>query len=323
MDQRRTSFHRTGLDPSRRSLLRLGAAAPLTLPAAGLVTTGVAAEPAPGTTRADDVLARGIAGSTDDAVHRLERAYDTTIGLAAANLATGARLVHRAGDRFPILSVFKTLAVAAVLRDHDLHGETLRRRVWFPPADVLEYAPVASEHVDTGMTIEQMCAAVLHLSDNTAGNLLLREVGGPQGQTAFVRSLGDRTTRLDRWEVALNTAIPGDVRDTTSPAAIARTFARLLTGTALHRHDRARLRQWMLENRTGDARLRAGLPDGWRVADRTGTGAYGTANDVGVAWNPAGEPVVIAALTRRDDQDATADETVLADVAGLVAERIG
>lgn len=296
--------------PSRRSVLRLGAAAPV-----ALALTGAAAAPSTGTAQAT--------ARREDAIAALERDYNTTIGLAAMNLHTGTRLAHRAGERFPMLSVFKVLAAAAVLRDHDVHGETLDRRVWFPPADVLEYAPVAAEHVDTGMTVAQMCTAALQLSDNTAGNLLLREIGGPRGLSAFARSLGDRATRLDRWEPDLNTALPGDDRDTTTPAAIARTFARLLVGHALAPRDRRRLRAWMEDNQTSAGRFRAGLPEGWRLADKTGAGDYATNNDVGVAWTPSGTPVVIAALTRRDESDADRDNAVLADIARLVVARLG
>ncbi|WP_026876974.1 class A beta-lactamase [Jiangella gansuensis] len=326
MDRRSTPI--TGRQPSRRNVLRLGLATPLALSglaaaAAPATATAPATAAAPAAAPTRTARAVGTMSGSDDAVSALEQAYDTTIGLAARNLDTGARLIHRAADRFPMLSVFKTLAVAAVLRDHDEHGETLRRRVWYPPADVLEYAPVAAEHVDTGMTVAELCDATLRLSDNTAANLLLREIGGPRGLTAFIRSIGDHVTRLDRWEPDLNTAVPGDERDTTTPAAIARAYAGLLTGTTLSRPDRNRLTSWMLDNQTSDTRFRAGLPRGWRLADKTGSGAYGTNNDVGVAWSPDGTPVVIAALSRRDRPDATGNDEVLAELARLVVDRIG
>lgn len=300
---------------SRRSVLRMAAATPFALSAAALAGT---AEAAPHITADGE----GSRDTTDARVRDLERAYDTTIGFVAANLATGERISHRANRRFPMLSVFKTLAAAAVLRDHASRDEKLDRRVWFPPADVLDYAPIAAEHVDTGMTLEEMCDAALRFSDNTAANLLLREIGGPRGLTGFARSIGDRTTRLDRWEPELNTAIPGDERDTTSPAAIARTYVRLLVGSALHARDRRQLRRWMLDNQTSDERFRAGLPAGWALADKTGGGDYGTNNNVGVAWTPAGTPIVIAALTRRAERDASKDDALLADLARLAAERL-
>lgn len=292
--------------PSRRAVLRLGlAAAPVAIAASGL---GI-----------------GTAGATgsglDPAVRDLERTHDVTLGVSATNLATGARLVHRAADRFPILSVFKSIAAAAVLRDLD--GARLDHRVWYPPADILPNSPKTAEHVDTGMTVAELCDAAIRYSDNAAGNLLLREIGGPRGLTAFARSIGDGATRLDRWEIELNSAEPGDVRDTSTPAALARTFAGLLVGDLLRPAERRRLRNWMLANTTSGPRFRDALPDGWRLADKTGAGDYGTNNDAGVAWNLAGEPIVIVAMSRRADRDAPRVDAALAGVARLVARRLG
>ena len=292
--------------PSRRTLLRLGlAAAPLA--AAG------------------SVLGAGTAGATgsglDQDVLELERAHGVTMGLRATNLETGARIGHRPDERFAILSVFKTFLAAAVLDDAD--EKRLRHRVWYPPADLVVNSPVTAEHVDTGITVAELCDAALRYSDNTAANLLLREIGGPRGLTAYARSIGDEVTRLDRWEPELNAAVPGDERDTTSAAAVARSFANLLVGRALRPGDRHRLTDWMLANTTSGTRFRAGLPADWRLADKTGAGDYGTNNDAGVAWNPAGEPIVIVALTRRDRVDAPKVDAALADAARLVARRLG
>lgn len=290
---------------SRRTVLRAGLAVPLAA-SAGLLATGGA----------------GAAGSgPDPAVRELERAHDVTLGVSATNLATGARLAHRSGDRFPILSVFKSIAAAAVLRDLD--ESRLEHRVWYPPADIVLNSAITAEHVDTGMTVAELCDAAIRFSDNAAGNLLLRELGGPRGLTAFARSIGDDATRLDRWEIELNSAEPGDVRDTSTPAALARTFAGLLVGDLLRPRDRRRLRDWMLANTTSGPRFRDALPDGWRLADKTGAGDYGTNNDAGVAWNPAGQPIVIVAMSRRDERDAPRVDAALADVARLVVRRLG
>ena len=297
----------TRTTPSRRTLLRAGAAAPVAYAAGSLMATA----PASGASRSS-------------AIADLERTYDATIGVAAWNVRTGDRILHRGRTRFAMCSVFKSLVTAAVLRDHDRHSETLDRRVFYPRRDVLEYAPVTSQHVKDGMLVRELCEAAITVSDNTAANLLLREVGGPQGLTDFIRSLGDKVTRLDRWETALNSAVPGDPRDTTTPYAIASLMQQLVVEHALNRRDRELLRDWMLANETSDDKFRAGLPSGWRLADKTGSGSYGTSNDVGVAWSPSGDPVVIAALTGREEQDAeTTDPAALADVAALVAKRLG
>lgn len=302
--------------PSRRTVLRLGlAAAPVAVAAGGLLTSPPAA--------ARPVVGRPPQAGTvvDPAVVELERIHGVTMGLSATNLETGARIAHRPDERFAILSVFKTFLAAAVLDDAD--EKRLRHRVWYPPSDIVVNSPVTAEHVDTGITIAELCDAALRYSDNTAANLLLREIGGPRGLTAYARSIGDELTRLDRWEPELNAAVPGDERDTTSPAAVARSFANLLVGRALRPADRRRLTDWMLANTTSGARFRAGLPTDWRLADKTGAGDYGTNNDAGVAWNPAGEPIVIVALTRRDRVDAPKVDAALADAARLVARRLG
>ncbi|SDT28608.1 class A beta-lactamase [Jiangella sp. DSM 45060] len=290
---------------SRRTVLRAGLAVPLAA-SAGLLAGGGAGAASPG---------------PDPAVRELERAHDVTLGVSATNLATGARLAHRSGDRFPILSVFKSIAAAAVLRDLD--ESRLEHRVWYPPADIVLNSAITAEHVDTGMTVAELCDAAIRFSDNAAGNLLLRELGGPRGLTAFARSIGDDATRLDRWEIELNSAEPGDVRDTSTPAALARTLAGLLVGDLLRPRDRRRLRDWMLANTTSGPRFRDALPDGWRLADKTGAGDYGTNNDAGVAWNPAGQPIVIVAMSRRDERDAPRVDAALADVARLVVRRLG
>ncbi|MFJ9414929.1 class A beta-lactamase [Streptomyces sp. NPDC101227] len=255
-------------------------------------------------------------------LRHLEREHGARIGAFAHNTATGATVAYRAHTRFAICSAFKTLAAAAVLRDLDRHGETLARRIHYTAADLVDNSPETEKHVATGMTIAELCAAALQRSDNTAGNLLLREIGGPTGITAFARSLGDRTTRLDRWETQLNSAEPWRTTDTTSPYAIARSYARLLVGDALTAADRDRLASWMEANRTNTERFRAGLPKDWVIADKTGSGSYGTGNDVGVAWTADGTPVVLAVLTRKAEQAASYDNPLIRKTAAVLAEAV-
>ncbi len=248
----------------------------------------------------------------------LERQYGARLGVYARNLVTGRTLAHRHRERFAMCSVFKPLAAAAVLRDLDHDGEVLDRRIHYSAADIVVNSPVTSEHIDDGMTVRELCDAAIRFSDNTAGNLLLRLLGGTAAITRFARSLGDRYTRLDRWEPDLNTAYPGDARDTTTPAAIAGSYARLVLGNALAPCDSELLRDWMLSNQTSLTRFRAGLPEGWTLADKTGAGGYGSLNDAGIAWKPDGTPVVIVALSVKATSTATADNRMMADVARLV-----
>ncbi|MFI5527674.1 class A beta-lactamase [Kitasatospora sp. NPDC051853] len=266
--------------------------------------------------------AQGGNGVTER-LRALEQQHGARLGVYAHAADSGRTVRHRADELFPLCSTFKTLAVAAVLRDLD---GPLDRVIHYTAQEASDsgHAPVTGDpkNVASGLTIEQLCDATIRFSDNCAANLLLRELGGPEAVTRLCRSLGDRVTRLDRWEPALNSAEPGRVTDTTSPRALARTNAKLVTGRALDRADRERLTAWLLGNTTGDERLRAGLPKDWRVAEKTGTGAYGTANDAGVAWPPGRGPVAITVLTTHQDPKATADAPLIAAAAAIVAEAL-
>jgi len=306
-------------DPTRRHLLGAAVAAPLAVGATLLPGRAPAAPPhAPHSPQHDD--------SRLPEVVALERRYGATIGFHAARVGRGCRAVgHRAGTPAPIHSVFKAYAAAAVLRDLDRRGETLDRLVRYTRADLVDYSPVTEPNVDRGMTVRELCDAAVRISDNTAANLLLRELGGPDAITRFARSIGDTSTRLDRIEPDLNEATPGDPRDTTTPQEVAGGVASLLVGDALGPTDRAVLRDWMLRNTTSDRRFRAGLPAGWRLADKTGSGEV-TFNDVGVAWPPGRHspaPLVISAFVRLRTADVTASERIHAELATNAVRRLG
>jgi beta-lactamase class A len=229
----------------------------------------------------------------------------------------------RARERFPMCSLFKTLAAAAVLRDLDRDGEVLARRIHYTEDDlVIPGSDQTAAHLAEGMTIAELAEVAITHSDNTAGNLLLRELGGPTAITRFARSLGDGVTRLDRWEPELNTAEPWRRTDTTSPYAIGRTYGRLVLGDALNRRDRELLTHWLLNNTTSVNRFHAGLPKTWTIADKTGSGSYGTANDVGVTWTDDGDPIVLAVLSTMPAQDAVRDDALVADAARAVADTL-
>ncbi|WEH20248.1 class A beta-lactamase [Streptomyces sp. VNUA24] len=257
----------------------------------------------------------------------LEREYAARLGVFAHDTATGRTVAYRAHERFPLCSVFKSLAAGAVLRDLDRDGAYLGRRIFYTKeyASAAGYSPITStdENVAAGMTVGELCAATVSHSDNGAGNLLLRELGGPTAVTRFCRSLGDRTTRLDRWEPELNTAEPWRITDTTTPRAIGGTYARLLLGRALPDADRELLTGWLIANSTNVERFRAGLPADWTLADKTGGGsAYGVANDVGVVWPPGRPPLVLSVLSTKYDPKGPTDNALVARAAGLVAETL-
>ncbi|MET7455345.1 class A beta-lactamase [Streptomyces sp. NPDC005574] len=293
---------------TRRALLTAGTAAATTL----LVPTAPA-HAAAGGSGGDPVTAR---------LSALEAEHGARLGVFARNLATRRTVRHRADERFPLCSLFKTLATGAVLRDLDRHGEVLARRVRWTAADLVENSPVTEKHLADGMTVAELADAAIRYSDNTAGNLLLRQLGGPTAVTRFARSLGDRVTRLDRWETELNSAEPWRITDTTSPRASGRTYARLVLGDALNRPDRDLLTRWLLNNTTSGNRFRAGLPTTWTVADKTGGGWYGANNDVGIAWTEDGTPLVLAVQTTLPDRDAAYDHDLIKETAALLADAL-
>ena len=255
-----------------------------------------------------------------DEIKRLESESGGRLGVCVLETATGTRHVHRGDERFPMCSTFKALAAAAVLARVDSGNEQLTRRITYDASALVTYSPVTEKHVGDGMTLAEICEAAVTLSDNTAGNLLLAAIGGPSGLTTFVRSLGDPVTRLDRDEPSLNEALPDDPRDTTTPNAMASNLQALILGTkALSAPSREQLTAWLIANKTGDTRLRAGFAKDWRVGDKTGTGARGTSNDVAVIWPPNKAPIVIAAYLTGATVSAAQQNATLASVARAVS----
>jgi beta-lactamase class A len=226
---------------------------------------------------------------------RIERDSGGRLGVAALDTASGAEAMHRADERFPMCSTFKLLAAAAILGRVDGGRDTLGRTLAFGPGDLVPNSPATSARVSEGrMSLADLCEAAMTLSDNTAANLLLADLGGPAGFTAYARSIGDETTRLDRIEPELNEALTDDPRDTTSPAAMLADIKSLVLGDVLSQASRKQLTGWLLANKTGGERMRARLDNDWRVGDKTGSGEHGTTNDVGLIWPPDRDPVVVA-----------------------------
>ena len=258
----------------------------------------------------------------DDASVRLaglEQAHGGRLGVCAIDTAGQRRLEYRADERFAMCSTFKLALAAAVLARSDAGQEVLTRTVAFAENDLLEYAPVTRERVGNGgMTVMEFCAAIIGVSDNTAANLLLATVGGPAGFTAWLRSLGDETTRLDRTEPTLNENRPGDPRDTTTPSAMAETVRRLLVGGVLRAESRERLLGWLESSPTGKMRLRAGFPAGWRVGDKTGSGLDNATNDLAIVFPPGRPPLIMVVYYTGSREDKPARDAVLAEVARLV-----
>lgn len=275
--------------------------------------------------------ASASAPSLKDTLRQLEKSYDGRIGAVGIDLATGKTVGYRAGERFPFNSSFKVFACAAVLHKARTGDPRLMDRVirW-KPADMAELtgnSPETLEYTDTGMTPAQLCRAGITKSDGFAGNTLLKQLGGPSGLTRFFRATGDRTSRLDRTEPTLTEWEPGEKRDTTTPAASARTFAELTTGKTLHAHDRARLVGWLKASLTGANRIKAGLPQDWTVGDKTGTGGasnHGSANDLAIVWTPGAKaPMILSVFTNRNADNTPHDDKVIASAATALAKALG
>jgi beta-lactamase class A len=260
----------------------------------------------------------------ENRIAAIERRLGGRLGVLALDTGTGQRIKHRASERFPMCSTFKFLLAGTVLDRIDKHRETLDRRITYGETDLLEYAPIAKEHVKEGaMTVAALCAAAIEYSDNTAANLLLETIGGPSQLTAYLRSLGDKVTRLDRIEPDLNSGIPGDPRDTATPESMLHSTRALVLGEALSQNSRQQLQEWLIANTTGGKRLRAGLPMGWRVGDKTGTGKNGARNDVAVVWPFDRAPIVIVEFFIGSNAADPELEEAIAEVGRVVADSFG
>lgn len=262
--------------------------------------------------------------SLDDALGALEHAAGGRLGIALLDTGNGRRYGRRDDARFPMCSTFKALLAGAVLHAVDRGRVRLDQRIDVGAGDLVAYSPYVETRVADGHArVDDLCRATVTLSDNAAANLLLPLVGGPPGLTALLRELGDPATRLDRREPELNEAAAGDPRDTTSPRAMIDSLQRLLFGDALRPPSQAVLAAWLIENRTGDARIRAGVPGDWRVGDKTGTCGTGTAADVAVLYPPNRAPLLLAIYVHGARMDGAAINALHADVTRLLVAAPG
>jgi len=300
----------------RRFLQFSGAALASSLLAPALAQ---AAAPAP----AAPAAPAAIANAADFAA--LEKASGGRLGVTVLDTGSGRRIAgHRQDERFPMCSTFKSMLVAHVLSLADAGRVSLDTRVPIAEKDLLSYAPVARRHVGKDLSVRDLCRGTLTTSDNTAANLLLGVNGGPPALTAFLRAQGDAVTRNDRYEPEMNRFAKGDPRDTTSPAAMAASLARFAVGNGLSAASRLQFADWLIDNQTGDACLRAGLGKRWRVGDKTGSNGEDTRNDIAVLWPRAGgAPWVVTAYLQGASVDDDQRAAVLARVGALADAMIG
>ncbi|SDM44564.1 class A beta-lactamase [Sediminibacillus halophilus] len=249
----------------------------------------------------------------DEEFSQIEEAFDARLGVYAIDTGTNQSVKYNPDERFAYSSTFKLLASAFLLKQNDL--KDLEKVVTFGKDDLVTYSPVTEKHVDTGMTLLEISEAAIRKSDNTAGNLLLNALGGPENYKQALREIGDDVTQPERYETELNEFSPGNKRDTSTPRALANNLRKVVLGDFLPREKQELLIDWMKGNATGDALIRAGKPEGWTVGDKSGAGSYGTRNDIAIVWPPGREPIVIAVMSRHKKKDAKYDDELVARAA--------
>ncbi|MBK5142502.1 class A beta-lactamase [Budviciaceae bacterium BWR-B9] len=250
----------------------------------------------------------------------LEKSTGGRLGVVLINTADNSKVVYRGDERFPMCSTSKMMVVAGVLKQSETQNDLLSQQVDIKKKDLVSHSPIAEQRLNKKMSLLELSAATLQYSDNAAMNKLLEQLGGPKKATAFARSIGDQAFRLDRTEPTLNTAIPGDKRDTTTPLAMAVSLQKLTLGDALAAPQRAQLIEWLKGNTTGAASIRAGLPTEWVVGDKTGSGSYGTTNDIAVIWPTDKAPLILVTYFTQNEKEAKSRREVLASAAKIVTQ---
>lgn len=254
----------------------------------------------------------------DQQLGQLEKEYDARLGIYAIDTGTGRTVSYRPDERFAYTSTFKPLAAGALLLKKPL--DELDKVITYKKEDLVTYSPVTEKHVEKGMTLREISDAAIRYSDNTAGNLLLKELGGPAGLETVLKEVGDTITKPERYETDLNEAVPGDIRDTSTPKALATTLKAFTVDGVLPPEKQEVLIDWLKRNTTGDELIRAAVPEGWAVGDKTGAGSYGTRNNIAIIWPPNQAPIVMAVMSSRTEQEASYDNALIAKSAKVVLD---
>lgn len=247
---------------------------------------------------------------------KIESDYGVKLGVYAYDTGTNEEITYNADERFAYCSTFKALISGAILEKYPV--DKLKEVIKYSEKDVLSYAPVTKNNVDKGMTIEELCNAAVRFSDNTAANLLFNLIGGPSGFKTSLNALGDKITEPERLEPELNSAIPGESRDTSTPRQLAKDLKEYTTGSVLTDDKKKILIDWMSGNATGDKLIRAGAPKEFMVADKSGAGAYGTRNDIAIVTPPNGKPIFVAILSSKKEKDAKYEDKTIAEASKIV-----
>lgn len=256
-------------------------------------------------------------------VQDIESRLSARVGVSVIDLETGDVWSHKGDELFPTNSTFKAFLCAAVLDAGDSGKTDLERSVTIQKSDLVTYSPVTEKRVGgEGFTIEELCEVTVTTSDNAAANLVMKEIGGPQALTGYLRRIGDQMTRADRWEPDSNTGIPGDERDTTTPTAAADTLKKLVLEDTLEAGSRKKLTGWLVGNKVGNSTLRAGIPPSWKIADKTGAGGNGSRNNIAVVWPDGRKPVVIAVYITQTTASFDARNKAIAEIGSALAQSL-
>lgn len=263
-----------------------------------------------------------VAQELETVIVNWEAQLDARIGVLLRDVSSDWQVTHRADERFAMSSTFKPLLCGAILAQVDAGREKLSQQVTYQTSDLVPYSPVTEQHVDTGMTVAELCEATLTISDNTAANLLLRRINGPKSLTGFLRKIGDTTTRLDRLEPMLNDAVPGDLRDTTTPRAILASLEKLLLTDILQPQSALQLQQWMIDDQVAGALIRAHVPDDWQIGDKSGAGGHGSRGIIAFLRAPDGETYLAAIYLTESQANFSRRNEVIADIGRAMIARI-
>ncbi len=250
---------------------------------------------------------------------KLEALSGGILGVSALNTANNTRIQFHAEKRLPMGCTSKVIGVSAILKKSMTDTHLLQQKITYKKEDLASWSPITSKYVSQGMTIFELCAAAITASDNTAMNLLAEKLGGPQGINAFARSIGDSTFRLDHgWPEEAQFG-PADLFDSSTPAAMEKSLQRLAFGDVLTVPLREQLQTWLKSSTTGNERIRAGVPQGWIVGDKTGTGSYyGTTNDIAIIWPPNCAPIIAVIYFTHDKKEAVKEDKVVASATQIL-----
>lgn len=239
------------------------------------------------------ISAHTVAKDLTTTLSELEQKIEGQIGVAVIDTQSSTEWSYHGDDRFPMMSTFKTLACANVLYDVEKNKLNMSQKITVTKAGLINWNPITQNFVGGNMSLKSVCGATMLMSDNYAANLALEQVGGPEGVTQFLRSIGDKTTRLDHYEPKLNYVEKNAINDTTTPLAMLRTLQKLLLGNVLNPESKEQLKFWMTNNMVSDGLARSVLPENWAIADRSGGGVNNSRTLTAMIWSKERKPIFI------------------------------